>query len=216
MKAQKVKEDGTEEPAELLLASEIQALKDGKQTCLICEQTYVREDGHGCLSLQHPTTPSSSEGPSKSSLFSPSSGEYRCVKCAKVFQLKQYLTLHQRGTCGGHPCLHCNKSSKSLSKLKLHIQEVHEGQKPFVCSDRECGKAFSRKTNRDIHIRRIHEGEKPFACPETSCPKVFRYKMNLDCHFQTVHLGHTRASCPACALIFKYKGSRDKHMRNFH
>ena len=57
-------------------------------------------------------------------------------------------------------CNSCNKSFKTNSILKQHIESVHEG-KIFKCSI--CLSNFTQKVNLKKHIESVHE-EKTFKC----------------------------------------------------
>ena len=66
----------------------------------------------------------------------------------------------------------CDAAFYRKNKLKIHIESVHEGKKPYLCND--CGKAFSTKNPLKIHIYSVHEGEKTFLCND--CGKTFSRK----------------------------------------
>ena len=53
-------------------------------------------------------------------------------------------------------CSLCNR--KFTSKLKQHIQSVHEGKKPYKCS--LCDYTSAQKGNLQRHIQSIHESKK--------------------------------------------------------
>ena len=46
------------------------------------------------------------------------------------------------------------------SKLKLHVDTVHERKKPYKCET--CNKYFSEKIKKKNHIASVHEGQKPY------------------------------------------------------
>jgi KRAB domain-containing zinc finger protein len=62
---------------------------------------------------------------------------------------------------------------------------VHEGSKPFVCSD--CSKAFGKKSHMDHHRRVVHGGERAHVCSE--CSAAFGQRSTLRSHYRAVHLG---------------------------
>ena len=59
-------------------------------------------------------------------------------------------------------CLICCKSFGRKYELKKHIATVHEGVKPFKCSN--CDVSFSRKNSLTRHIASTHAGKKPLKC----------------------------------------------------
>ena len=43
--------------------------------------------------------------------------------------------------------------------LKEHMESIHEGKKPFLCST--CDAIFTQKPDLKEHMELIHEGKKP-------------------------------------------------------
>lgn len=59
------------------------------------------------------------------------------------------------------------KEFKTRSDLLPHIR-VHTGEKPYVCSQRGCGKRFAHSSNVRAH-ERTHKGVKPYQCDWPGC-----------------------------------------------
>ena len=59
---------------------------------------------------------------------------------------------------------------------RRHVNQVHEGMKPYQCEQSDCGRSFTSKSGLDRHIT-DHTGEFPFICPE--CPKKFKVIFHL-------------------------------------
>ncbi|KAM9034842.1 uncharacterized protein ACOB8E_018329 [Sarcophilus harrisii] len=84
---------------------------------------------------------------------------------------------------------------------------IHGGEKPYEC--RECGKAFSRRTNLTVH-QRIHTGEKPHKCAE--CGKAFIQSAQLTVH-QRIHTGEKPHKCGECGKAFIQRAQLAVHQR---
>jgi uncharacterized Zn-finger protein len=71
---------------------------------------------------------------------------------------------------------------------------VHTGERPFACTETNCGKRFARPDQLARH-RRTHTGERPFACTEPGCTRRFASKHALNCHQKR----HTEAATTVTA-----------------
>ncbi|KIY69513.1 hypothetical protein CYLTODRAFT_349295 [Cylindrobasidium torrendii FP15055 ss-10] len=56
-----------------------------------------------------------------------------------------------------HECNICGKRFSRPSGLKIHVT-THTGEKPYVCSEDGCGRAFSVQSNMRRHVRIVHQG----------------------------------------------------------
>ena len=70
-------------------------------------------------------------------------------------------------------CEICGKIFDLPTMKRRHVNQVHEGVKPYQCEQSDCGKSFTSKSGLERHIT-DHTGEFPFLCPE--CPKKFKVK----------------------------------------
>ena len=59
-------------------------------------------------------------------------------------------------------CYECDVSFGIKPDVKRHIEMVHEGKKPFVCS--KCKGRFVNKQGLNRHIESVYERKKPFKC----------------------------------------------------
>merc|ERR1719447_337077 len=58
--------------------------------------------------------------------------------------------------------------------------------KPFVCKEKDCGKAFRYKCNLRRHNLLVHAKERNFSCPAPGCGKDFGTRASLERHM-TIH-----------------------------
>ena len=79
-------------------------------------------------------------------------------------------------------CDICSKTYKHKGKLADHLL-THSGEKNFLCTREECGKAFTTKTTLIQH-ERVHTGVKPYSCDE--CGQSFAQRNSLNVH-NTAH-----------------------------
>ena len=56
-------------------------------------------------------------------------------------------------------CELCDATFAYPGRLKQHVDAVHLGLRPFVCSYDGCNAKFTEKGNLNTHVRSIHEGE---------------------------------------------------------
>ncbi|KAF9577031.1 hypothetical protein BGW38_008035 [Lunasporangiospora selenospora] len=66
----------------------------------------------------------------------------------------------------------CNRRFARLFNLHTH-ERTHDPdhERPHICPEPDCGKAFSRKHDMQRHEASVHKGERNFSCP--ACQKPF-------------------------------------------
>ncbi|CAB1343186.1 unnamed protein product [Coregonus sp. 'balchen'] len=80
------------------------------------------------------------------------------------------------------------------SNSNVHMR-THNGDKPFICKEKNCSKKFTTAGNLKNH-KRTHTGEKPFLCEADGCGRSFAEYSSLRKH--------------------TLSGSRNVHMRKRH
>ena len=82
-----------------------------------------------------------------------SKGSSQCQECGKTFVKNSKLKKHVEAIHEGmkHKCQQCPKEYTSLDNLKIHVKIIHEGQK-FLCN--HCSVTFVQKRRLDAHLRK--------------------------------------------------------------
>ena len=112
---------------------------------------------------------------------------------------------------GPLPCPYgCGRSFKHATQKAIHIRKAHTGERPFVCSNEgcdrafhssgdlkahekthsgvrdfvcgTCGKALSSRNALRVHERALHTLDRPFKCEEKECGMTYMTKLDLDRH----------------------------------
>ena len=96
--------------------------------------------------------------------------------------------------------------------MKIHLESVHEGKKPHVCSF--CTASFGVKSNLTRHIKQVHEEQKIHQC--TVCDASFHQKNGLYQHISAVHEKAKPFSCEICHMSFARKQRLVTHSRKIH
>ncbi|KAJ0061427.1 hypothetical protein NL108_000692 [Boleophthalmus pectinirostris] len=93
---------------------------------------------------------------------SPSSGDFICQVCHKVFPLQRMLTRHLKchSLVKRHPCRYCGKGFNDTFDLKRHMR-THTGIRPYKCE--LCEKAFTQRCSLESHMRKIHGVHQQYA-----------------------------------------------------
>ncbi|KAL7847225.1 hypothetical protein SRHO_G00222050 [Serrasalmus rhombeus] len=92
----------------------------------------------------------------------PSSGDFLCPVCHKIFPLQRMLTRHLKchSLIKRHPCRYCGKGFNDTFDLKRHMR-THTGIRPYRCD--LCEKAFTQRCSLESHLRKIHGVQQQYA-----------------------------------------------------
>ena len=122
--------------------------------------------------------------------------KFPCPYCKCTFtqigsKKRHILTIHEKVKLPPRKKLKCTLCDKMLTsgKRKEHMQEVHEGLKPFECE--LCETKFFLESRLKIHMRNVHEGEKKFECNLCGV----KFKGHLNHHIAAVHKGEKTFKC---------------------
>lgn len=80
-------------------------------------------------------------------------------------------------------CPKCGRYFSSVYSLRLHENQTHHRNLPYVCSI--CGKGVNNKEDLRGHMSSRHNRPKDFRC--AVCSKEFGYERTLKKHILTVH-----------------------------
>lgn len=78
------------------------------------------------------------------------------------------------------PYPNCERVSTEQSNMKAHMR-MHTGEKPYVCRNAGCMKAFRWKSSLTYHEKALHVKSRPFKC--SPCRRSFVEKRKLRMHF---------------------------------
>jgi KRAB domain-containing zinc finger protein len=115
------------------------------------------------------------------------------------------------------PCSQCESQFYFSTRLKEHIEKVHEGKTSVNSKCEVCNKQFISVRGLKEHISRVHEGKKPpkkFKCDlcDTACVNRFKLKV----HINAVHERKKPFQCNFCEKSFKGEPCLTKHVSKFH
>ncbi|XP_066507691.1 putative transcription factor Ovo-like 1 [Hoplias malabaricus] len=99
---------------------------------------------------------------SRTKIPPPSSGDFLCPVCHKIFPLQRMLTRHLKchSLIKRHPCRYCGKGFNDTFDLKRHMR-THTGIRPYRCD--LCEKAFTQRCSLESHLRKIHGVRQQYA-----------------------------------------------------
>ncbi|XP_016428517.1 zinc finger protein 410-like [Sinocyclocheilus rhinocerous] len=100
------------------------------------------------------------------------------------------------------------------NRSEVNAPQAHNGEKPFICNEKNASKKFTTAGNLKNH-RRTHTGEKPFLCDADGCGRSFAEYSSLRKHM-LVHSGEKPHVCSICGKTFSQSGSRNVHMKKRH
>uniref|UniRef100_A0A8C5EPY3 Putative transcription factor ovo-like protein 3 n=2 Tax=Gouania willdenowi TaxID=441366 RepID=A0A8C5EPY3_GOUWI len=134
---------------------------------------------------------------------SPTSGDFVCSVCHKIFPLQRMLTRHLKchSLVKRHFCQFCGKGFNDTFDLKRHMR-THTGIRPYKCE--LCEKAFTQRCSLESHMRKIHGVQQQYAYRQRRS-KIFVCE---DCGFTSSrpdeYFLHVRQSHPSSPALRRY------------
>ncbi|CAO3640477.1 unnamed protein product [Mucor hiemalis] len=85
--------------------------------------------------------------------------------------------------CCWKDCARQQKPFTKRHKMHNHLR-THTGERPFVCTEPDCGKKFSRPDSLTTHAK-IHSNIRPYLCNNPDCGKAYYHLRSLRKHERT-------------------------------
>ena len=159
-----------------------------------------------------------------------------CQSCGKLYNCNRDLKSHESVCTAGntktkkkthkYACSHCHKKLTTKSKLKKHINTMHENREKIEVKPRRevsleceiCSKKFKSSRNLKQHLKSIHFPPKEQRQEEgcTECDMKFPSKEMLNEHLVIVHNKELRIPCLICTKTYKSRKVLRDHYLNDH
>lgn len=123
-----------------------------------------------------------------------------CTICNKYSTCLKYHMMYHTGE-RPYSCPHCEKSFRTSTKLKIHVDGVHLKLRKFTCE--VCNKKFLDAGNLKSHMA-THAETRKYVCDYENCGKAFALPGTLRVHKLT-HTQDKQFECSFCQKLFLYK-----------
>ncbi|KAK3606118.1 hypothetical protein CHS0354_006486 [Potamilus streckersoni] len=108
----------------------------------------------------------------------------------------------------GLKCQFCSRVFSQKGNLKVHLR-IHNDERPFLCQESECNKAFRSNESLRRHKLSQHMGVKPFECE--ICHNKFSSNVSLQEHFSR-HTDSKPYKCNHCNRHFRQISCLRRHL----
>ena len=196
----------------------------GNYICELCGKSFLSQDRLRCHALTHgsgfhcnlcpESFDSLTQKNNHKSKVHNKDKLLRCFFCPETFQNYNQRKGHHKLVhdikTPEYSCPVCGKIFLIMSKMKVHLKEVHIREKNFPCS--MCDQKFFSKTHVQKHMVK-HFGEKVHQCEV--CKKSYARKQTLKDHMR-VHNSEKKFVCSICNQGFLQNYGLKVHMKMHH
>jgi KRAB domain-containing zinc finger protein len=115
-----------------------------------------------------------------------------------------------------YPCIQCQMKFSYRRTLEAHVKRVHDSDKTFHCTKKNCRKTYYTQANLDEHLEHFHNpdpNQNPKQCQH--CSELFpNIRAKID-HIKAVHNGNKKEFlCERCpGVSFTNKQIFQSHMK---
>uniref|UniRef100_A0A1Q3FAV4 Zinc finger protein 865 n=1 Tax=Culex tarsalis TaxID=7177 RepID=A0A1Q3FAV4_CULTA len=198
--------DGNDEEMEVNTGSEVYTIEmqdegdeERQESETVPVEVYLEED-------------TGSEDQSEQEQQQVNRGNVRGQLCKICNKYSTSLKYHMMSHTGERPysCPHCEKSFRTSTKLKIHVDGVHLKLRKFTCE--VCNKKFLDAGNLKTHMA-THAETRKYICDYENCGKAFALPGTLRVH-KLSHTQDKQFECSYCPKSFLYKWLLVKHLRS--
>ena len=135
-------------------------------------------------------------------------------KTNKIRCLRKHVEKHIRPRVFQYLCKNCKIRFKSDDKWRLHMNSVHNNDRPYVCDHIGCQLAY--RSSNYLRLHKISHNEKDLhRCTEPGCDRKFKSKEYLKKHVLYVHSQPDRMKCewPGCEFNTGDPRHMNRHKR---
>ena len=130
-----------------------------------------------------------------------------CPHCGKIYSKRKGMLVHVEAVHSGKRPFVCSTCGMTFARKESFKRHTHDAIRPFLCS--VCGKTFARRHIRDIH-ERAHYGDKRYPC--SYCEKKFVTNQKKTIH-ERIHTGEKPFECKECGKKFVQRHQLQTHTR---
>ncbi|XP_028156442.1 zinc finger protein 43-like [Ostrinia furnacalis] len=196
----------------------------GSYVCETCGKSFLSQDRLRCHSLRHGSRhrcnfcsesfESQTQKTNHEAKIHNKVLTMKCSYCPETFASYYARKIHHKSAHNvamqEYKCPVCGKIFPIMSRMKIHVKQVHIREKNFACT--MCELRFFSRTHLNKHMIK-HVGERIHQCEV--CLKSYARKQTLR-HHMTIHSKEKKFTCSFCSQEFSQNHSLGRHMRVHH